>query len=122
LSHPALDLAGWDKKEFGDGLRLFREFYLREPKDAATPLASPLLADNFKGLPPAFVVVGEKDPLRAEGEAYVAKLRDAGVPANAYCQYGQGHLGPLWAAAAATAEEALDLPVAFLRAALRPSK
>jgi acetyl esterase len=121
LVNPALDLAGWDKKEF-ESYRLFRDFYLKEPNDGATPLASPLLADNFKGLPPAIVVVGEKDSLRAEGEAYVAKLRDAGVPANSYCQFRQSHLGPRWAAASPVAEEALDLPVGFLRAALRPSK
>jgi acetyl esterase len=121
LVNPALDLAGWDKKEF-EGYRHFRDFYLKEPQDGATALASPLLAGSFKGLPPAFVVVGEKDPLRAEGEAYVSKLRDAGVPANSYCQYGQGHLGPRWAAVSTVAEEALDLPVGFLRAAFRPSK
>jgi acetyl esterase len=121
LVNPALDLAGWDKKGL-ESSRLFRDFYLKEPKDGATAPASPLLADDFRGLPPAFVVVGEKDSLRAEGEAYVAKLRGAGVPANAYCQYGQSHLAHRWVAASPVAEEALDLPIGFLRAALRPSE
>lgn len=118
LINPALDLANWDNAEF-DEFRLFRDYYLKESKEGANPLASPLRAANFQGLPPTFVVVGERDPLRAEGEAYVAKLRDAGVPANSYCQFGQGHLGPNWAAAAPVAEEALDLPIGFLRALLR---
>ena len=121
LVNPVLDFVGWDQEAF-DAYRRFRDFYLNEPKEGAAPLASPLQADSFQGLPPAFVVVGEEDPLRAEGEAYVAKLRAAGVPANSYCQFGQGHLGPNWAAAAAVAEEALDLPIGFLRAAFKKPK
>src|SRR5205807_1846929 len=102
--------------------RFFREYYLKEAKDAANPYASPLKAKSLKGLPPAFVIMGEKDVLRDEGEEYVAKLRQAGVSANGYCQQGAGHLGPLWAAAAPAAEEALDLPVGVLRAAFRSGK
>jgi acetyl esterase len=119
LVNPALDLAAWEGKEFED-LQFFRNCYLHDAKKAAA--ASPLRADNFTGLPPAFIFVGDKDPLRAEGEAYVAKLRGAGVPATVHCQDGHGHLGPRWAAAAPSAREALDLPVEFLKSAFRPSK
>jgi acetyl esterase len=80
------------------------------------------LAEDFKGLPPAFVVTGEQDPLRDEGEEYAARLRGAGVSANAYRQQGQGHLGSGWAAAAPAAEEALDLTIGVLRAAFRVGK
>jgi acetyl esterase len=117
LVNPALDFTRWDKKDFP--FRLFREFYLKEAKEAADSSASPLLAESFKGLPPAFVITCETDPLRDEGEDYVARLRAAGVSANAYHVQGASHFGPLWAGAAPAAEEALDLPIGVLRAAFR---
>jgi acetyl esterase len=63
-----------------DGMRWFWNHYLARPEQGKEPYASPLLAPSLAGLPSALVLTAECDPLRDEGEAYAARLRDAGVP------------------------------------------
>ncbi|KAK8118257.1 Alpha/beta hydrolase fold-3 [Apiospora kogelbergensis] len=41
-------------------------------------IMTPMLAENFRNLPPAHVVTAEFDLERDEGEAYAEKMRDAG--------------------------------------------
>jgi acetyl esterase len=57
----------------------FNAWYLPAPEDAGNPLASPALAADLTGLPPALVITAEQDLLRAEGDRYAGRLAAAGV-------------------------------------------
>ena len=89
MVYPVTDLSSFatgSYQEFADGYQLtkaemvwFRDHYLRGPEDAKNPQASPLLAPDLRGLPPALILTAECDPLRDEAEAYAERLRDAEV-------------------------------------------
>jgi len=89
IIYPATDLSEKRRsvKLFSEGFLLtesdmdwYTAHYLPDDDAARDPRASPLLAEDLTGLPPAYVVTAGFDPLRDEGEAYAARLREAGVP------------------------------------------
>ncbi|WP_037971489.1 alpha/beta hydrolase [Streptomyces sp. NRRL WC-3742] len=61
------------------------------PGAAATFPASPLRADDHRGLAPVVVGVGEHDPLRDQGLAYADLLAAAGVPVRKHMYPGLVH-------------------------------
>jgi acetyl esterase len=73
-------------------MRWYRDHYLRSDADAVNPYAAPLHAKNLKELPPALVITAEYDPLCDEGEAYAARLQEAGVPTVCKRYNGVPHL------------------------------
>ena len=87
VTDAAMDTGSYER--FADGYfltaRMMAWFWDAYEPDAGRrlePFASPLRAsdEQLAALPPAFVIVGEADVLRDEGEAYAARLRAAGTP------------------------------------------
>ena len=73
-----------------DDMVAFRAHYLGD-QDPTAPYASPLLAADHTGLPPALVQVAEHDPLRDDGLRYADVLRAAGVPVRVTQYVGMPH-------------------------------
>lgn len=100
LEVPALDLtlsaASMIRNGTGYGLTTTGigqcvRYYLNTPEEALLPYASPLLAPDLSGLPPAHIMSAEYDPLCDDGSAYATCLANAGVPATFSLQHGHIH-------------------------------
>lgn len=95
LIYPATDSSrkSASRTSLAEGYFLTRElmdWFWKAYTPAGTDLAdlrlSPLLAKDFTGLPPAFVLTAGYDPLRDEGRAYADRLIDSGVKTT-YANY-----------------------------------
>lgn len=128
LIYPATDLgmAHPSHQRWAEGYLLtrptmewFRAHYLTDPaREIADWRVSPLRAPDLRGLPPAFVLTAEYDPLVDEGEDYAARLAAAGVPVATHRVPGMIHGFLTMGRAIPAANEALGLIAERLRAAL----
>jgi acetyl esterase len=90
LIYPALDFyrRGQSHQLFSEGFFLTSstiDWYsanYADQSDWDDMRASPLLAKDLSRLPPAYIVTAGFDPLRDEGRAYAARLREAGNEAR----------------------------------------
>jgi acetyl esterase len=99
----------------------YKRLYLGPDGDPAHPWASPLLAADHSGLPPALIQVGEHDPLREDGKHYAAALRAAGVPVRLTEYVGVPHGFVNFPGLSAAAHQALAEVCAEQSQALRPA-
>jgi acetyl esterase len=128
LIYPITDLSSFETASYREhaesyiltkaSMEYYRGHYLGSERDSYHPYASPLLAPDLNGLPPAFVVIAEFDVLADEAEAYAKRLEQAGVPVTYTCYDGMIHpflsfIGVLDRARDALAEIAAQLRSAF---------
>jgi acetyl esterase/lipase len=99
----------------------FWDHYAPDPATRTNPYVSPLRAADLSGLPPAFVVTAEHDPLRDEGFAYADRLRAARVPVE-HRHYGsQIHAFFTFTGVLDDADKAVSEAGSAIRAAVTPA-
>jgi acetyl esterase len=100
LDIPDLDdrLATPSMKQFTDtpiwnhrNAALSWDAYLGPDRGETSPYAAPARAADLSGLPPAYVITCEFDPLRDEGIEYAQRLLQAGVSAELHSYPGTFH-------------------------------
>ena len=69
----------------------FWDQYLKNESDADNPYAAPIKNKNPEGLPEAFLLTAEYDPLKDEGEAYAKFLNQHSVKTEYICYEGMIH-------------------------------
>lgn len=74
-----------------DDMRWYRDQYLTDPGLVEDPRVSPLLAEDLSDFPPTAIWTAGFDPLRDEGAAFAARLKQVGVPTSYTCYTDQIH-------------------------------
>jgi acetyl esterase/lipase len=89
--------------------------YLGENPGEVSPYASPSIATDLSGLPPAYVTTMEFDPLRDEGIVYALRMMEAGVSVELHSYPGTFHGSAVMTSAAVSRRAAAELVVAIRR-------
>jgi acetyl esterase/lipase len=92
--------------------------YLGDHAGVVSPYASPAIADDLSGLPPAYVTTMEFDPLRDEGILYALRMMEAGVSVELHSYPGTFH-GSALVTTAAVSRRAQHELIDALRRGLR---
>jgi acetyl esterase len=98
------------------------QHYLGDPNTRGTvsPYAAPGRAADLSGLPPAYVLTAELDPLRDEGINYACRLLEAGVSTELHSVAGACHGFDIIAAASTIGRRAIEEQVHALVRGMRP--
>jgi acetyl esterase len=101
LIYPNTNLSSFDTDSFHENgkdyiltresMEYYRGHYIGREEDLRNQYASPLLAEDLSGLPPALVIGAEFDVLTDEVEAYAKRLNRAGVEVTYTCYEGMIH-------------------------------
>jgi acetyl esterase/lipase len=85
-----LDGAGLYIWDYRNSLDMWNH-YIGPDRSAVSPYAAPARAADLSGLPPAYVMTCEHDPLRDEALSYATRLLQAGVPVDLHNYPGTVH-------------------------------
>lgn len=105
-----------------DVIRYYRGHYLNHDAEALDWRASPLVAKDVGGLPPALILTAGFDPLRDEGLEYAQRLRDSGVAVEYRCFEGQIHGFILMGGVIDEANQAVQWCIAKLAQGLKEAR
>jgi acetyl esterase/lipase len=90
-------------------------FYLGDDPGEVSPYASPAIATDLRGLPPAYITTMEFDPLRDEGIIYALRLMEAGVSVELHSYPGTFHGSALMTSAAVSRRGTAEMMIALRR-------
>ncbi|MCL4446909.1 MAG: alpha/beta hydrolase [Thermoplasmatales archaeon] len=92
------DVYSESQREFGEGFFLtnedmlwFSTNYLSASRDAFDPYFSPIFYPDLSGMPETFMITGEHDPLRDQGQSYLSRLNASGVQTTGIQALGMIH-------------------------------
>lgn len=116
-AHACIDTPGWDRPSNEQ----MWPHYLPVGQDAVSAYASPALAEDLGGLPPALILTAEFDPLRDEAVAYAQRLAAASVSVHLIQTARTFHGFETAAYAAKVTQLAIAQQTAVLRSVLQHS-